>query len=171
MLIGDRLRAIRESKKLSQGDIETRTGLLRCYVSRVENGHTVPSHRDVREMDKGFGNSDVPTLLRRRKTRDRESCERNESYDQGITTGREFATFDCSNEGPRPKIDDGYGSQVSADIRKREAVRFQHSRSVEELHLPQLLPLCYMLVGLLGFGTHRASRLSLASSIGQVIST
>jgi transcriptional regulator with XRE-family HTH domain len=43
MIIGDRLRVIREEKKLSQGDIEERTGLLRCYVSRVENGHTVPA--------------------------------------------------------------------------------------------------------------------------------
>lgn len=43
MVIGDRLRSIREEKKLSQGDIEKRTGLLRCYVSRVENGHTVPA--------------------------------------------------------------------------------------------------------------------------------
>jgi transcriptional regulator with XRE-family HTH domain len=43
MIIGDRLRAVREEKKLSQGDIEKRTGLLRCYISRVENGHTVPA--------------------------------------------------------------------------------------------------------------------------------
>ena len=43
MIIGDRLRALREEKKLSQGDIEKRTGLLRVYVSRVENGHTVPA--------------------------------------------------------------------------------------------------------------------------------
>lgn len=43
MLIGDRLRTLRELKNFSQGDIEERTGLLRCYVSRVENGHTVPS--------------------------------------------------------------------------------------------------------------------------------
>src|SRR5258707_15898884 len=43
MDIGNRLRSVREEKKLSQGDIEERTGLLRCYVSRVENGHTVPS--------------------------------------------------------------------------------------------------------------------------------
>jgi transcriptional regulator with XRE-family HTH domain len=43
MLIGHRLREIRESKKLSQGDIEHRTGLIRCYTSRVENGHTVPT--------------------------------------------------------------------------------------------------------------------------------
>jgi len=43
MIIGDRLRELREGKKLSQGDIEKRTGLLRCYISRVENGHTVPS--------------------------------------------------------------------------------------------------------------------------------
>jgi transcriptional regulator with XRE-family HTH domain len=43
MIIGDRLRQLREEKKLSQGDIEKKTGLLRCYVSRVENGHTVPA--------------------------------------------------------------------------------------------------------------------------------
>jgi len=43
VIIGDRLRELREEKKLSQGDIEKRTGLLRCYISRVENGHTVPA--------------------------------------------------------------------------------------------------------------------------------
>ncbi len=43
MLIGDRLRALREAKKLSQGEIEERSGLKRSYISRVENGHTVPS--------------------------------------------------------------------------------------------------------------------------------
>jgi transcriptional regulator with XRE-family HTH domain len=43
MIIGDRLRELREQKKLSQGRIEERTGLLRCYISRVENGHTVPA--------------------------------------------------------------------------------------------------------------------------------
>ncbi len=42
MRIGDRLRALREAKNLSQGDIEERTGLFRCYVSRVEGGYTVP---------------------------------------------------------------------------------------------------------------------------------
>ena len=41
MIIGDRLREMREEQKLSQGDIEKRTGLLRCYISRVENGHAV----------------------------------------------------------------------------------------------------------------------------------
>jgi len=43
MVIGDRLKTLREAKNFSQGEIEKRTGLLRCYVSRVENGHTVPS--------------------------------------------------------------------------------------------------------------------------------
>jgi transcriptional regulator with XRE-family HTH domain len=43
LMIGERLQTIRESKNLSQGDIEKRTGLIRCYTSRVENGHTVPS--------------------------------------------------------------------------------------------------------------------------------
>ena len=43
MIIGDRLRLLREQKQFSQGEIEKRTGLLRCYISRVENGHTVPA--------------------------------------------------------------------------------------------------------------------------------
>jgi transcriptional regulator with XRE-family HTH domain len=43
MVIGDRLRELRDQKKFSQGEIEKRTGLLRCYISRVENGHTVPA--------------------------------------------------------------------------------------------------------------------------------
>src|SRR5205085_4362936 len=43
MIIGERLRELREEKKFSQGEIEKRTGLLRCYISRVENGHTVPA--------------------------------------------------------------------------------------------------------------------------------
>src|SRR5271157_5292891 len=43
MVIGERLKDLREAKKLSQGDIEKRTGLIRCYTSRVENGHTVPT--------------------------------------------------------------------------------------------------------------------------------
>lgn len=41
--IGDVIRNYRTDRGLSQGDIERRTGLLRCYLSRVENGHTVPS--------------------------------------------------------------------------------------------------------------------------------
>ena len=41
--IGQVIRSYRGDRGLSQGDIERRTGLLRCYLSRVENGHTVPS--------------------------------------------------------------------------------------------------------------------------------
>lgn len=43
MNIGDRLRTLREEKKFTQGEVEKRTGVLRTYVSRVENGHAVPS--------------------------------------------------------------------------------------------------------------------------------
>jgi len=43
LIIGDRLRALRQEKKFSQGEVEKRTGLLRCYISRVEHGHTVPA--------------------------------------------------------------------------------------------------------------------------------
>lgn len=43
MLIGQRLRDIRVAKNLRQDAIEQVTGLARRYISRVENGHTVPS--------------------------------------------------------------------------------------------------------------------------------
>jgi transcriptional regulator with XRE-family HTH domain len=50
MVIGDRLRVLREEKKFSQGEIEKRTGLLRCYISRVENGHTVPAVETLEKL-------------------------------------------------------------------------------------------------------------------------
>lgn len=54
MVIGDRLRELREEKKLSQGDLEERTGLLRCYISRVENGYTVPTVETLEKMARGL---------------------------------------------------------------------------------------------------------------------
>src|SRR5271156_5119513 len=50
MIIGDRLKQLREDKNLSQGDMEKRMGLLRCYTSRVENGHTTPSVETLEKM-------------------------------------------------------------------------------------------------------------------------
>jgi transcriptional regulator with XRE-family HTH domain len=55
MIIGERLKALRESKNLSQGDVEQRTGLLRCYTSRVENGHTVPSVETLEKYARALG--------------------------------------------------------------------------------------------------------------------
>jgi transcriptional regulator with XRE-family HTH domain len=57
MLINERLKELREAKNLSQGDIEKRTGLLRCYTSRVENGHTIPS---VQTLEKYARALEVP---------------------------------------------------------------------------------------------------------------
>ena len=54
MYLPERLRQLREIKNLSQGDIEKRTGLLRCYVSRVENGHTIPSLETLEKMARGL---------------------------------------------------------------------------------------------------------------------
>ncbi len=76
MLIGDRLRAIREEKRLSQGDIEKRTGLFRCYVSRVANAHTVPAVETIEKFARAlevpiyqlFYDGDKPPELPKRKT-------------------------------------------------------------------------------------------------------
>ena len=75
MVIGDRLKELRESKKLSQGDIEKRTGLLRCYISRVENGHTVPAIETLEKMARAlevpmyrlFHDGEAPASLRKLK--------------------------------------------------------------------------------------------------------
>jgi transcriptional regulator with XRE-family HTH domain len=50
MMIGDRLKELRMGKNMSQGGIQARTGLLRCYISRVENGHTVPAVQTLEKM-------------------------------------------------------------------------------------------------------------------------
>jgi transcriptional regulator with XRE-family HTH domain len=50
MVIADRLKALRAQKNMSQADIEKRTGLLRWYISRVENGHTVPAIETLEKM-------------------------------------------------------------------------------------------------------------------------
>ena len=55
MVIGDRLRALREGKKFTQGDIEKRTGLLRAYISRVENGHTIPAVETLEQFARALG--------------------------------------------------------------------------------------------------------------------
>jgi transcriptional regulator with XRE-family HTH domain len=82
MVICDRLRELRESKDLSQGDIEKRTGLLRCYISRVENGHTVPAVETLEKFARAlevplyqlFYDGDkppqVPNLLKRKTSDD-----------------------------------------------------------------------------------------------------
>lgn len=82
MVIGDRLKSIREQKSLSQGDVEKRTGLLRCYISRVENGHTVPAVETLEKFARAleipmyqlFYDGDEPPALpdvpKRKKTDD-----------------------------------------------------------------------------------------------------
>lgn len=52
--IGEIIRKLRHERSLSQGDIEKRTGLLRCYLSRVENGHTVPSLETLIKIANAF---------------------------------------------------------------------------------------------------------------------
>jgi transcriptional regulator with XRE-family HTH domain len=50
MVIGDRVKAIRKQKNLTQGDIEKTTGLLRNYLSRLENGHSVPTVETLQKL-------------------------------------------------------------------------------------------------------------------------
>jgi len=75
MVIGNRLKELRESKELSQGDIEKRTGLLRCHISRVEHGHRVPAVAMLEKMARAlevpmyqlFHDGEAPASVRKLK--------------------------------------------------------------------------------------------------------
>lgn len=92
MVIGNRLKELRESKELSQGDIEKRTGLLRCYISRVENGHTVPAIETLQKMARAlevpmyrlFYDGEPPASLRKLQP---------PKKDEWGSTGREAVYF------------------------------------------------------------------------------
>jgi len=82
VIIGESLRALREQKNFSQGEVEKRTGLLRCYISRVENGHTVPAVETLEKFARaleipmyqlfydGEEPPKLPNLLKRKTTDD-----------------------------------------------------------------------------------------------------
>jgi len=55
MVIGGRLRHLREQKGMSQGDVEKATGIKRCYTSRAENGHTMSSLGTLERYAEAFG--------------------------------------------------------------------------------------------------------------------
>jgi len=82
MVIENRLKELRESKQLSQGDIEKRSGLFRCYISRVENGHTVPAVETLEKMARAlevpmyrlFHDGQVPAGLRKMKHPKEDKC-------------------------------------------------------------------------------------------------
>jgi transcriptional regulator with XRE-family HTH domain len=83
MVIGDKLRELREAKNFSQGEIEKRTGLLRCYISRVENCHTVPAINTLEKMARAlevpmyqlFYDGDKPPKLPSLSARDKADDE------------------------------------------------------------------------------------------------
>jgi transcriptional regulator with XRE-family HTH domain len=91
MVIGDRLRELREAKMLSQGEIEKRTGLLRCYISRVENNHTVPAIETLEKLARAlevpmyqlFHAGDASPDVRRSKLGD------HDNHDNWGVTGRD----------------------------------------------------------------------------------
>ncbi len=50
MNIGETLRTIRTKKNLSQGEVKKRSGLNNSYISRLENGHTIPSLETLEKL-------------------------------------------------------------------------------------------------------------------------
>jgi transcriptional regulator with XRE-family HTH domain len=55
--IGARIRDLRKEKGLSQGEVERRTGMLRCYICRIETGHNLPSLETIERFASAL---DVP---------------------------------------------------------------------------------------------------------------
>jgi transcriptional regulator with XRE-family HTH domain len=95
MYLAERIRQLREAKNLSQGDIEDRTGLLRCYVSRVENGHTVPALETLEKIARALETPLYQLFYEEEELRTAELTERNPkgdwaSHGKGYRTFRKF---------------------------------------------------------------------------------
>ncbi len=63
MNVGEVIRSFRQKRGLSQGDLEKRSGLMRCYISRVENGHTIPSLETLSRIAKAL-ETDLSDMFR-----------------------------------------------------------------------------------------------------------
>lgn len=63
MNVGEVIRTFRQKRGLSQGDLEKRSGLMRCYISRVENGHTIPSLETLSRIAKAL-ETDLSDMFR-----------------------------------------------------------------------------------------------------------
>src|SRR2546425_12819834 len=140
MIIGDRLRALREEKKFSQGDIEKRTGLLRCYISRVENGHTVPA---IETLEKWPAHLRSLSTNSSTKARNRLSCpiSRNARLRAGLPGAAPAKapvfwpssagwSAHGSEDGPAvvlPSEYRHYRGKISLDIHKVPAAEFAHA--------------------------------------------
>lgn len=68
MVIGKHLRDLRAAKGLTQRHVEDRTGILCCYLSRIENGRTVPS---VDTLEKLAAAYEIPLWKIFRDSKDR----------------------------------------------------------------------------------------------------
>jgi transcriptional regulator with XRE-family HTH domain len=107
MIIGNRLRQLREQKNMSQGDIEKKTGLLRCYISRVENGHTVPAISTLEKMAAAmdvplyqlFYDGEVPPEIPAQQKRKGSSEEWGASGNQAKLLGKFRKLFERIEEG------------------------------------------------------------------------
>ncbi len=54
MVIGYRLKLLREEREFQQVELGRRTGLHQCYISRVETGRTVPSLETLEKLARGL---------------------------------------------------------------------------------------------------------------------
>ena len=93
MYLSERLQALRKAKKLSQGDVENRTGLLRCYVSRVENGHTVPSLETLEKFARAYEVPLYQIFYEGDEARKAEVPSHHESNGDWASLGKGFRTF------------------------------------------------------------------------------
>src|SRR5579864_8925779 len=104
MQIGAKLRELRLAKNLSQGDIEKRTGLFRCYTSRVENGYTIPTVETLEKyahaleipLYRLFTDEDSVGVLKLRESRDDSSSwgNRGKQRDAFQTLAKAFSRMD-----------------------------------------------------------------------------
>jgi len=112
MSIGATIRAYRLQKGMSQGDIEKRTGLLRCYLSRVENGHTVPSLETLQKIAFALDLQLAQFFSDQTVSQDMSALHLGEDEIRFLT---QIHALLGAALGERPQAAAGHGAQVRAD--------------------------------------------------------
>src|SRR5882762_269960 len=140
--IGEVIKSYRSQRGLSQGDIERRTGLLRCYLSRVENGHTVPSLETLAKIAEAMDISLADFFPRYRnaaRSRNAENARRTVARRNPLPRRNQALQHHAIRwrQAPRPGHDPQNGHSRSATNSKK-ATRPPTNRIVR-LHLNLLL--------------------------------
>ncbi len=130
MVIGERLKAIRIHKGMSQGDVEQRSGLVRAYVSRVENGHLTPTLDTLEKFGRALKVPVYQLFYEDKKLFRATTVKR----DTRRVTKKEMRLMTHLRRGAEPRVSGGPATAAPGGVEKwSRARRFKGSQRGEDI--------------------------------------